>query len=577
VRTRRSPVVLGVCSFTHDSAAALVADGRLAGMAEEERLSGVKHTKDYPRQSIAWLLADAGLTADGVDIVAYNFAGHRYLAGAFGSAPYLLPPATRGRALPRAASFAAVYSRYRSRMRALRQAFPNAGLRAISHHTAHGLYAFAASGYERAAVLIADSLGETCTTSIGHAHAAGDRIRYQAAQAIHDPASLGYAYGAVTEHLGWRRGDEEGTVMALAALGDPARFRAVLAQAIPITPEGFALDPSLLALRVLRHGWPRVTPAFTRATCPPRREGGEVIQVHADLAAALQERTEKVMIHLARRARKVTGASLLCVGGGVAMNCLAIGKIISEGLFGEVFVPPAPGDAGTAIGAAIAAHLRSTDAAPTGVARGCYLGPSYPDFQPGPHPLPGLAARQVAAPARCLAAQLAEGKIAGVFQGRLEAGPRALGNRSILASPLLPGVTSRLNAAVKFREPFRPFAPVVLADRAAGYFQITQPSPYMSVAVPVTALARALIPAVVHANGTARVQTLTHDDNPLLHDVLRRFAALTGIPVLINTSLNVKGKPICGTPQMALECLATTGLDGLLLDGGWWVTQRDGG
>lgn len=402
---RRLPVVLGVCSFTHDSSAALVAGGRLAGMAEEERLTGVKHTRDYPARSVAWLLAEADLTAADVDVVAYNFAGHRHLAGITGSARYLLPSATRRRAVPRAASFAVVHDRYRRRMRALRQMFPNAQVRGIGHHRAHGLYAFAASGYERAAVLIADSLGETCTTSIGHARADGQGACYRITETISDPASLGYAYGAVTGHLGWRRGDEEGTVMALAALGDPARFRDVFTQAIQITRTGFRLDPGLFPLRVLRHGWARVTPAFTRATCPPRQPGEDISQVHADLAAALQERTEHVMIHLARRAGEVTGFRLLCVGGGVAMNCVAIGKIIEQGMSGEVFVPPAPGDSGTAIGAAIAAHLDAAKTVPSGVAHACYLGPACPGFQPGPVPVPGLAARQVQDPAGFLAAE----------------------------------------------------------------------------------------------------------------------------------------------------------------------------
>ena len=422
-------------------------------------------------------------------------------------------------------------------------------------------------------MLIADSLGETCTTSIGLAHAGDDAIRYRIIESISDPASLGYAYGAVTEHLGWRRGDEEGTVMALAALGDPARFREVFCRAIRITPAGFTPDPGLLALRVLRHGSTRVTPTFTEVTCPPRRPGEEVSEVHADLAAALQERTEQVMVHLARRAREVTGSRFLCVGGGVALNCVAIGKIMREGVFDEVFVPPAPGDSGTSIGAAISAHLDMASTVPSGVAAACYLGPAYPSFGLGPVLPPGLAARQVADPARFLAAQLADGKICGLFQGRLEAGPRALGNRSILASPRLPDVVARLNAAVKFREPFRPFAPVVLADSAPRYFQLSQPSPYMSIAVPATALAREVIPAVVHANGTARVQTLTPASNPFLASVLQRFAELTGVPVLINTSLNVKGKPISGTPQMAVDCLASSGLDGLMMDGGWWVTR----
>ena len=210
---------------------------------------------------------------------------------------------------------------------------------------------------------------------------------------------------------------------------------------------------------------------------------------------------------------------------------------------------------------------------PSGAAQSCYLGPSYPLITQDQALPPGITARRVADPAAFLADRLAGGAIAGLFQGRLEAGPRALGNRSILASPLQPDVTGRLNTAVKFREPFRPFAPVVLADKAADYFELTQPSPYMSAAVPVTDAARRLIPAVVHANGTARVQTLAADQNPFLADVLRHFAGRTGVPVLINTSLNVKGKPICGTPEMAIDCLASSGLDGLMLDGGWWLSR----
>jgi carbamoyltransferase len=201
-----------------------------------------------------------------------------------------------------------------------------------------------------------------------------------------------------------------------------------------------------------------------------------------------------------------------------------------------------------------------------------YLGPAYPHFTPVALPA-GLSARQVPDPACYLATQLAVGKIAGLFQGRLEVGPRALGNRSILASPLAPDVAARLNAAVKFREPFRPFAPVVLVANAADYFCLTQPSPYMSIAVPVTGLARTQIPAVVHTNGTARVQTLAPGQNPFLADVLSHFARLTRVPVLINTSLNVKGHPICGIPEMAIECLASSGLDGMLLDGGLWVSK----
>lgn len=273
---------------------------------------------------------------------------------------------------------------------------------------------------------------------------------------------------------------------------------------------------------------------------------------------------------LASRARELTGARLLCVAGGVATNCLGIGRIVEERIFDEVFVPPAPGDAGTAIGAAAAAHLDHGSRPLGGFARSCYLGPAYPDVPVPTMPRRGLRAARCADPVAQLASALAGGAIVGVFRGRIEAGPRALGNRSILASPLVLDVVERLNARVKFREPFRPFAPVVPASVAGEYFTLGQESPFMSIASGVTRAARERIPAVAHANNTARVQTVTPRQNPFLAAVLDAFGRRTGVPVLINTSLNVRGQPICGTPDMALDCLAESGLDALLLED-WWV------
>ncbi|HZN73778.1 MAG TPA: carbamoyltransferase C-terminal domain-containing protein [Micromonosporaceae bacterium] len=568
-----SSVVLGLCSYTHDSAAALVVDDILVGFAEEERLTGDKHTAVYPEQAVRWLLDTAGLDANDVDVVAYNFDGRRYLDALPATELLARMPVTRDRAQPRADSFRKVHDRFEYRMAELRDRFPRARIAPTLHHRAHGLYAFASSSYDAAAVLVVDSLGEVQTTTIGAAERlGGGRGRYSIAEDITDPASLGYAYGAITEHLGWRRGDEEGTVMALAALGDPSRFRDIMRSAIPLTEHGFSLDPHWFPLRVLARGYPRVTEAFVAATCPVRAPGDDVRPVHADLAAALQERTEQVMVHLARRARALTGMRLLCVGGGVAANCVAIGKIVEAGLFDEIHVPPAPGDSGTAIGAVIAACLDSRHPLPDGVAGQCYLGPGYPTVDLPEHPRPGMTACRPAGAAKHLALKLAEGHIVGLFHGRLEAGPRALGNRSILASPLRPDVVDRLNATVKFREPFRPFAPVVLATAAADYFTLGQPAPYMSIASGVTDLTREQLSSVVHVNGTARVQTVTPDANPFLAEVLTESAALTGHPVLINTSLNVKGQPICGTPDMALDCLAGSGLDALMLEG-WWITK----
>ncbi|WP_395107572.1 carbamoyltransferase [Actinomadura sp. SCN-SB] len=573
-----SPVVLGLCSGTHDSAAALITGDRLIGLVEEERLNGIKHTSAYPQQAIGWLLSRGGVTPEEVTHVAYNFDPRRYLAAAPAALRHLASPVTARRALPRARSFARVYRNGRDRFRSFRAQFLNASVTGIEHHLAHGLYAATAGlggldlQVRDAAVLVVDSLGETATTTISHVRRTRrDGLRYQRVLTVTDPASLGYVYGAVTRHLGWCRGDEEGTVMALAAQGDPARFRGLCTKAIPLTDNGFGLDMRLFPLRVLSGRWPRVTDAFTAATCPPRTPGTPIEQIHMDLAAALQERTEQVMVHLARRARALTGASSLAVGGGVGMNCVAVGRICQEAGFDQVAVPPAPGDSGTAAGAALALNQTLTGHIPEGTGT-CYLGPEYPELPLSPRPRSHLTATRVAAPAAFLARRLAEGQIVGLFQGRLETGPRALGNRSILASPLEADVVDRLNSTVKFREPFRPFAPVVLADYAADYFSLNQPSPFMSIASGVTDMARQLIPAVVHVNGTARVQTVTSAQNPLLAQVLAAFAQLTGHPVLINTSLNIKGKPICGTPDAALDCLTASGLDGLLLEG-WWVTK----
>ncbi|MGR3937042.1 carbamoyltransferase family protein [Streptomyces sp. BRA346] len=566
--------VLGLCSYTHDSAAALIIDGRLVGFVEEERLSQVKHTKAYPERAVAWLLKESGLRPKDIDAVAYNFSAGRYLRAVPRASALLLSAETRGRALPRALGFTTVALRTMARQQTLAGKFPRARVRALLHHRAHQTYAFAASGFEEAAVLVVDSLGETQTTTIAYGRQPEPgRPALRTLHAIDDPASLGYAYGAVTMHLGWRRGDEEGTVMALAALGDPARFRPLFTQAVRTTASGFVVDPELFPPRTLRRGAARVTPRFVAATCPPRAPDEPVEQVHRDLAAALQERTETVLLHLARAARQRTGSNRICVGGGVAANCVGIGRIVEEGIFEEVFVPPSPGDSGTAIGAAAAVHVATAPQRLTDIEGACYLGPSWPSPAVDWARWPGLRAVQLTTDrADFLADQLAQGQIIGLFQGRVEAGPRALGNRSILASPLSEGVVERLNATVKFREPFRPFAPVVPEQHLGEYFTLGQAAPFMSMASRVTTKAREQIPAIVHANGTARVQTVRPDDNPLLHAVLDAFARRTGVPVLINTSLNVKGKPICGTPEMALDCLAGSGLDALLLED-WWVTK----
>lgn len=284
----------------------------LVGFVEEERLSAQKHTKAYPAHAVAWLLDQAKLTAADVDAVAYNFQPARYLAESTAALRLALFPATRDRAIARAHGFAKVAVRTQQRMRLIARQFPAARVMPVLHHRAHQLTAFAASGWDEAAVLVVDSLGERQTTTIARGHDTL-RPRTQTLEAINDPASLGYVYGAVTEHLGWRRGDEEGTVMALAALGDPARFRRLFAQAVRTTATGFRINPAYFPTRTLTSGYERTSPRFIAETCPERHPSEPLAEVHQDLAAALQERTEQVMVHLARRARVLTGSRRLCV------------------------------------------------------------------------------------------------------------------------------------------------------------------------------------------------------------------------------------------------------------------------
>jgi carbamoyltransferase len=355
--------------------------------------------------------------------------------------------------------------------------------------------------------------------------------------------------------------------MALAGLGDGQRYTPLLRDAIRLTTSGFALNPAVFAPRVFSSAWPRLSELFINATFPRRAGDEPVAAAHADLAAALQARTEDCVLHLGRLARRASTSDVLCVSGGVGMNCLATGALARNGLFERVTVPPAPGDSGNALGAALWIERRLGEFPVSGTEGTPFLGP---DFDRGEMleaaEARGFRTEVVEDAAECLVGLMLEQRIVGVFRGRLEAGPRALGHRSILANPLMPDVTARLNARVKHREPFRPFAPVVTAGGAHRFFKLEDESPFMSFAMPATCAAIEALPSVVHANGTSRLQTVTPASDAFLHDVLVRFEHASGFPVLINTSLNVKGRPIAGTPGMALDCLVEADLDALLMD-----------
>jgi carbamoyltransferase len=551
-------LVLGATWGTHDSSAALFVDGQLVSFVEEERLSGRKHTGSYPEQAIAAVLDEVGATHSDVGRAAFSFHARGYLRGLARATAQLGARPWERRAWARTASYYAVHRRTRDRMRELSAMFPAAALVDVPHHLCHGRYTHAASGEEHVALLTVDSIGEWHSTTL----AEGRGTAHQTVLGVGDPHSLGYAYGAVTEQLGYRRGDEEGTVMALASLGDPARFRAVFTEAIALTDNGLRLHPRFFARRVFSSSWPRLTAHFERLTAPRRDSQAPLEPVHADLAAALQQRTEETMLHLAQLAANRVRAPTLCLSGGVAMNCLAAARISASGRFVRTFVPPAPSDGGTSIGAALAVlgddavfdHLGRWD-----------LGPKFSLSQIDVA-LTGRTVVRPADPVEHLVRELVAGRIVGLFRGRLEAGPRALGHRSILASPLVSNVTERLASHIKLREGFRPFAPIVPLDIAHELFEVTDASPYMSFAFRARSRAYIEVPAVVHANGTARVQTLRREDDAFLYEVLERFAVQTGVPVLINTSLNIKGAPMAGTPAAAIACFDACALDGLLLE-----------
>jgi carbamoyltransferase len=540
--------VLGINAVFHDPAAALVVDGAVVAAAEEERFTRRKHGKapvpfstwEVPEQSARWCLAEAGLDPDDLDAVAYSYDPR--LASAPG--PDITADGWEGlRTLfaERAPLF-------------LQAALPGldpACVRFVAHHVAHAASAHLAAPYPSSAVLVLDGRGEQASHLAGHAR--DGELDVLAAQ--HLPHSLGLLYEEVTEHLGFRRSSDEYKVMALAAYGSPSFLPEVRAAVRATGDGGFRVDPLDLAALAKR-----------------RRAGDPVTPEHADLAASVQTRLEEVLLELAGWVHDQTGERALTLAGGVALNCVANARIAAEGPFDEVWAQPAAGDAGTALGAALhVAHALGDTALPMTSAA---LGRQWSDDD--------LEAWLVTADvgyerppdlAEALADVLAADGIVAWFQGRSEYGPRALGHRSLLADPRHDANLQRLNA-VKGREEFRPVAPMALAERAADIFDGVHPSPYMLFVHRVRPEWRHRIPAVVHVDGTARVQTVHREDEPLVARLLEAFERRTGVPVLVNTSLNTAGRPMVDDPRDALECFGSAPVDALAL--GPFVVRRRG-
>jgi carbamoyltransferase len=547
--------VLGLNS-THDAAAALLRDGEIVLAVEEERLSRVKHHFGLPKLSIEACLAAAGASIDDVGHFAFYMNARKWLASYGLHFLRNFPASTQylGRKPALWRSFLGVGGAIR------RETGFRGRLHFVDHHSAHIDSAFFPSGFAEAAAMTIDGAGEAETTVLARVDGRGiKRLRTD-----RYPRSVGKAWEAVTDWLGFAPTRDEGKTMGLAPYGDDrfaAKFKEVLA---PDADGSFLQDMSYFAYQRGAHRL--VSEKFVAEFGEPRAPDGEMLDHHRAVAFALQRQTEEVVLGLARRLRAETKLPRLVMAGGVALNCVANGRLAREGIFDEVFIQPAAGDNGACLGAALhVAHRR------LGIARGPAMRHAFcgPDFDEK-DALAAAAARGLAAerPADVVAEtakMLASGAIVGWMQGRMEYGPRALGNRSILASPCDPKMKDVVNARVKFREGFRPFAPSAPLERAAEWFEDARPSPYMLLSFQARAEKRDRIPAVVHVDGSARLQTVTAEENRRFHELLVAFGAATGVPVLLNTSFNVRGEPIVRSPAEALDALQRTGLSAVVI------------
>ena len=551
--------ILGLSCFYHDSAACLVRDGQIVAAVEEERLTRRKHDNGFPTLSIASVLAQGGLTGADLDAVVF----------------YEKPLTKLERVLQTAQAWPQESQAYLAgQLRHFTQTSLQLAVMVkescgyegkilyCDHHLSHAAASYYGSPFDEAAILNIDGVGEWATTTLYHAK--GTTITPK--RAIHYPHSLGLFYAALTAFLGFEVNEGEYKVMGLAPYGKPLHVDK-LRQILKLNADGsFALDLSYFTY--MHDEKCMYSDKLVALLGPARRPEAPMTQDYMDLAASVQKLIEEALLGLVRAAKETTGAKNLCLGGGVAHNIVANARLRDSKIFENLSIHFASGDSGGAIGAALYGFYALSGAPKAKACAVPYLGPSYTDAQIE-EALKTRAFAYEKLDEKTLVQQVAElleeGFVIGWHQGRMEFGPRALGNRSILASASAPDMKNVLNARVKHREEFRPFAPVVLADRAAAYFELESESPAMLFGAQVRADKRAVIPAVTHVDGSARPQTIKREDNPLYYDVIKAFADLTGVPVLVNTSFNIRGEPIVCSPTDALNCFAGTDIDFLVL------------
>lgn len=552
--------ILGIGGYAHGAAAALVQDGRVVAAVAEERLTRVKHQGGAPTRAVAWCLQEAGLSMEDLDHVGCALRPGRRLARGL---PYHLMTAFRG---PIHATACLGYELMHNRQYAsdMRQLCPSsAQLHYLEHHPAHAASAFLASPFEEAALLTIDYAGEWAATWTGTGRGTAMAPHRQ----INLPHSLGVFYSALTSYLGFRPASDEYKIMELAAYGEPIYYDDLKKVLRPVPGGSYRINQRYMAWQYLpgaRHGF--FSDRFLREFGPARRAGDPLADRHRNLAASAQRLLEDTVLEIAGHLHRETGLDSLCLAGGVALNGAMIGRLKRESPFAHLWVQPAAGNDGTAIGAALQLYHRFVEDAPRQPMRHAALGPraDHAEIQAclartkTPYTHPDDIAAEVAR-------LLAEGAVVGWYQGAMEFGPRALGHRSILADPARREMRDFVNKHVKFRDDFHPLAPSVLADRAADYFEGCADSPFKTIVYPVRPEKQAEVPAITHVDGMAPVQTVTEASNPRFYALIQTFEAYRGTPMVLNTSFNITGEPIVHTPYDALKCFYSTGMDALAL------------
>ncbi len=585
--------ILGISAYYHDSAAALVSDGVIVGAAQEERFTRKKHDPSFPANAIKYCLQSQGISIGEVDhivfydkpLLKFDRLLETYLAQApkgFKSFCTAMPVWLKEKLYLKS-----VLRKEFEKLGAEKNA-PNLKFLFTDHHHSHAASAYFPSPYTEAAVLCMDGVGEWATTSVWHGKGSDLKPLWQ----INFPHSLGMLYSAFTYYCGFRVNSGEYKLMGLAPYGEPVYVDLIRSNVIDVKKDGtFMLNMDYFNFTT---GLTMTSSKFHKLfDGPPREAESEITQREMDLARSIQVVTEEIVLKLGATVRSDTGCENLCMAGGVALNCVANGKLTQEGIFKDIWIQPAAGDAGGAVGAALAVWHQYLDnekvSANDDTMSGSYLGPEYSEREIVDSLDKQNAVYEVIDSEQlphAVATQISDGKIIGWFQGRMEFGPRALGGRSIIGDPRNREMQSVMNLKIKYRESFRPFAPSVLAEHVQEYFKINCSSPYMLQVAEIEnkhriemtseqnslfgisklKIPRSTLPSTTHVDYSARIQTVHENTNPRYHALLSEFYSLTGCPVVVNTSFNVRGEPIVCTPEDAYRCFMRTEMDCLVLE-----------